>query len=191
MKSAINCCHCICISKRVLLIKLITEYFKHNRPYDWSTVNWELLPLLDMQLPPLFNMPKSQLQCYGEAVYCTGEDYLSKCTRGKSSLERFTSVVAWSISTTRPAIFGQAPFNPILGETHHVSRGSLNLLLEQVTSWFCSSVGYLIFLIPYLCGCTESLSWHIYILKTYTLIKLIHWLISSLLNRSYPSSTNI
>ncbi|RZS23780.1 hypothetical protein BHM03_00056813, partial [Ensete ventricosum] len=83
-------------------------------------------------LPPLFNMPKSQLQCYGEAVYCIGEDYLNKCAKGKSSLERFASVVAWSISTTRPALFGQAPFNPILGETHHVSRGSLNVLLEQV-----------------------------------------------------------
>ncbi|URE40149.1 Oxysterol-binding protein [Musa troglodytarum] len=82
-------------------------------------------------LPPLFNMPKSQLQCYGEAVYCIGEDYLNKCAKGKSSLERFASVVAWSISTTRPALFGQAPFNPVLGETHHVSRGSLNVLLEQ------------------------------------------------------------
>ncbi|URE40141.1 Oxysterol-binding protein [Musa troglodytarum] len=39
-------------------------------------------------LPPLFNMPKSQLQCYGEAVYCIGEDYLNKCAKGKSSLER-------------------------------------------------------------------------------------------------------
>ncbi|THU47161.1 hypothetical protein C4D60_Mb09t12620 [Musa balbisiana] len=84
-------------------------------------------------LPSLFNMPKSQLQCYGEAVYCFGEDYLNKCAKGKSSLERFASVVAWSISTTRPALFGQAPFNPILGETHHVSRGSLNVLLEQVS----------------------------------------------------------
>lgn len=85
-----------------------------------------------MQLPPLFNMPKSQLQLYGEGVYCIGEDYLSKCAKAKSSLERFTSVVAWSISTTRPAIFGFAPFNPILGETHHVSKGTLNVLLEQV-----------------------------------------------------------
>ncbi|URE40151.1 Oxysterol-binding protein [Musa troglodytarum] len=89
--------------------------------------------LTQFQLPPLFNMPKSQLQCYGEAVYCIGEDYLNKCAKGKSSLERFASVVAWSISTTRPALFGQAPFNPVLGETHHVSRGSLNVLLEQVS----------------------------------------------------------
>ncbi|XP_020089734.1 oxysterol-binding protein-related protein 4C-like isoform X2 [Ananas comosus] len=88
--------------------------------------------LTHFQLPPLFNMPKSQLQLYGEGVYCIGEDYLSKCAKAKSSLERFTSVVAWSISTTRPAIFGLAPFNPILGETHHVSKGTLNVLLEQV-----------------------------------------------------------
>lgn len=77
-------------------------------------------------------MPKSQLQCYGETIYCCGEDYLSRCARGRNGLERFVSVVAWCISTARPAIFGQAPFNPILGETHHVSRGSLNLLVEQV-----------------------------------------------------------
>ncbi|XP_010927220.1 oxysterol-binding protein-related protein 4C isoform X1 [Elaeis guineensis] len=89
--------------------------------------------LTHFQLPPLFNVPKSQLQCYGEGVYCIGEDYLSKCVRGKSSLERFASVVAWSISTTRPAIFGLAPFNPVLGETHHVSRANLNVLLEQVS----------------------------------------------------------
>lgn len=87
-----------------------------------------------MQLPALFNMPKSQLQCYGEAVYCVAEDMLRRCNEGKTSLERFTSVVAWSISTTRPPIFGLAPFNPVLGETHHVSRGSLNVLLEQVSS---------------------------------------------------------
>ncbi|KAG6511759.1 oxysterol-binding protein-related protein 4B-like isoform X1 [Zingiber officinale] len=85
------------------------------------------------QLPSLFNMPKSQLQCYGEMVYCYNEDYLCKCAQGQSKLNRFISVVAWSISTTRPAIFGQAPYNPILGETHHVSRGSLNVLLEQVS----------------------------------------------------------
>ncbi|XP_064964143.1 oxysterol-binding protein-related protein 4C-like isoform X4 [Musa acuminata AAA Group] len=89
--------------------------------------------LTHFQLPPLFNMPKSQLQCYGESVYCINDDYLTRCPRGKSSLERFTSVVAWSISTMRPAIFGLAPYDPILGETHHVSRGSLNVLLEQVS----------------------------------------------------------
>jgi len=89
-----------------------------------------LLPWL--QLPPLFNLPKSQLQCYGESVYCTGSDLLSKCNNGDSPIERFISVVAWSISTTRPVTFGVAPYNPVLGETHHVSKGNLNVLLEQV-----------------------------------------------------------
>jgi len=41
-------------------------------------------------------------------------------------------VVAWSISTTRPSSFGVAPYTPTLGETHHVSKGNLNVLLEQV-----------------------------------------------------------
>lgn len=90
--------------------------------------------LSSFQLPPVFNMPKSQLQCYGESVYCIGEnDYLKKCAEGKSSLERFVSVVAWCISTTRPLLSGLAPYNPILGETHHVSKGTLNVLLEQVS----------------------------------------------------------
>lgn len=89
--------------------------------------------LTRFQLPPLFNMPKSQLQCYGESVYCIGENMLSKCCRGQSSIERLTNVVAWSISTNRPLMFGLAPYNPVLGETHHVSRGNLNVLLEQVS----------------------------------------------------------
>ncbi|KAJ1433449.1 Oxysterol-binding protein [Sesbania bispinosa] len=84
-------------------------------------------------LPPLFNFPKSQLQCYGESVYCTASNLLSKCNSGQSPLDRFTSVVAWSISTTRPTSFGVAPYNPTLGETHHVSNGNLNVLLEQVS----------------------------------------------------------
>ena len=54
------------------------------------------------------------------------------CNNGQSPLDRFISVVAWCISTTRPVTFGVAPYNPILGETHHVSRGNLNVLLEQV-----------------------------------------------------------
>ncbi|MCD9560296.1 hypothetical protein HAX54_018818 [Datura stramonium] len=89
--------------------------------------------LTRIQLPPLFNLPKSQLQCYGESVYCINNDMLSKCGKGESSLERLTSVVGWSISTLRPLMFGVAPYNPILGETHHVSRASLNVLLEQVS----------------------------------------------------------
>ncbi|MQL85178.1 hypothetical protein Taro_017697 [Colocasia esculenta] len=89
--------------------------------------------LAHFQLPPLFNMPKSQLQCYGESIYCIAEDILGKCAKGESSLERFTCVVAWNLSTIRPPVFGLAPFNPILGETHHSSRGTLNVLLEQVS----------------------------------------------------------
>ncbi|GJY75791.1 oxysterol-binding protein-related protein 4C-like protein isoform X1 [Tanacetum coccineum] len=56
-----------------------------------------------------------------------------RCANGETSLERFMSVVAWSISTLCPLTFGLAPFNPILGENKHVSRGNLNVLLEQVS----------------------------------------------------------
>lgn len=89
--------------------------------------------LTSFQLPPQFNLPKSQLQLYGESVYCYSHDLLSKCVEGRTPAERFNAVVAWSISTTRPLIVGKAPYNPILGETHHVSCGSLNVLLEQVS----------------------------------------------------------
>ncbi|KAK9099744.1 hypothetical protein Scep_023174 [Stephania cephalantha] len=91
--------------------------------------------LTNFELPPLFNLPKSQLQCYGESVYCTsvGEDLLSKCNKGGTQIERLLSVVTWSISTLRPLKFGVAPYNPVLGETHHVSRGSLNVIIEQVS----------------------------------------------------------
>ncbi|KAB1204284.1 Oxysterol-binding protein-related protein 4C [Morella rubra] len=89
--------------------------------------------LTRFQLPPLFNLPKSQLQCYGEAAYSIGTDMLSRCNSGESPGERFIAVVAWSISTVRPAIFGVAPYNPVLGETHHVSCGDLNVLVEQVS----------------------------------------------------------
>jgi len=84
------------------------------------------------QLPPAFNMPKSQLQWYGECVYSTGVDLINSINNGKTPLDRFISVVAWSISTTRPQSFGVVPYNPILAETHHVSKGNLNVLLEQV-----------------------------------------------------------
>ncbi|KAL3623500.1 hypothetical protein CASFOL_029494 [Castilleja foliolosa] len=90
--------------------------------------------LTRLQLPPQFHIPKSQLQCYGESVYCVGSDMLSKCADEETSLSRFVSVVVWSISTVRPLAFGVAPYNPILGETHHVSRGPLNVLLEQVSN---------------------------------------------------------
>ncbi|KAK8655144.1 hypothetical protein V6N13_107734 [Hibiscus sabdariffa] len=48
-------------------------------------------------------------------------------------VDRFVSVVCWNISTLRPPMFGLAPYNPVLGETHHVSRASLNVLLEQIS----------------------------------------------------------
>ncbi|KAJ6699701.1 OXYSTEROL-BINDING PROTEIN-RELATED [Salix purpurea] len=89
--------------------------------------------LTNFQLPPQFNIPKSQLQFFGESAYLFGKDLLHQCNNAGSSLERFISVVAWSISTTRAPAFGVAPYNPVLGETHHVSRGSLNVLLEQVS----------------------------------------------------------
>ncbi|CAO2841784.1 unnamed protein product [Amaranthus hypochondriacus] len=89
--------------------------------------------LTRFQLPPLFNLPKSHLQCYGESVYCVKKDMLSKCVNGETAVDRMIAVVAWSISSLRPLMFGVAPYNPILGETHHVSRGTLNVLLEQVS----------------------------------------------------------
>ncbi|EPS69107.1 oxysterol-binding protein [Genlisea aurea] len=85
-----------------------------------------------MQLPPSFNLPKSQLHCYGESIYCTASDLLTECGRGGTPMQRFLSVVAWSVSMIRPLEFGVAPYNPILGETHHVSRNSLNVVVEQV-----------------------------------------------------------
>ncbi|KAE9608094.1 hypothetical protein Lal_00003579 [Lupinus albus] len=106
------------------LLQRILSLFKNVRPGS---------DLTRFELPPLFNLPKSQLQCYGESVYCTGLNMLSMCNKGQSPEERFIYVVAWCISTTRPATFGVAPFNPILGETHHVSKGNLNVLLEQVS----------------------------------------------------------
>ncbi|XVF19015.1 hypothetical protein REPUB_Repub11eG0074400 [Reevesia pubescens] len=106
------------------LIHRILSLFKNVRPGS---------DLSHFKLPPLFNFPKSHLQCYGEMVYCTGSDMLSRCNLADSSVDRFTSVVAWSISTLRPVIFGVAPCNPILGETHHVSRATLNVLLEQIS----------------------------------------------------------
>ncbi|KAK7265226.1 hypothetical protein RJT34_32842 [Clitoria ternatea] len=83
------------------------------------------------QLPPMFNMPKSQLQCYAESGYFTAVDMVSNFNRGKTAVDRLIAVVAWSISTIRPLRFGVAPYNPTLGETHHVSVGNLNILLEQ------------------------------------------------------------
>ncbi|XP_058222781.1 oxysterol-binding protein-related protein 4C isoform X2 [Rhododendron vialii] len=89
--------------------------------------------LTRFQMPPIFNIPKTMLQVYGESVYCVGKDLLGQCANGRNPVDRFISVVAWNISTLRPLMFGVAPYNPILGETHHVSRGTLNVLCEQVS----------------------------------------------------------
>ncbi|XP_028774087.1 oxysterol-binding protein-related protein 4C-like isoform X2 [Neltuma alba] len=106
------------------LLHRILSLFSHVRPgSDLST----------FQLPVTFNFPKSQLQIYGEQIYSSKEDLLSKCNKGESPLERLINVVAWIISLTRPYLSGAAPYNPILGETHHVSHSSLNVLLEQVS----------------------------------------------------------
>lgn len=110
------------------LVKRILSLFTNIRPGS---------DLTRLQLPPLFNIPKSQLQCYGELVYSNNNELLRKCATGideiNSALERFLCVVAWSISAVRPLAFGVTPFNPILGETHHVSNANLNVLLEQVS----------------------------------------------------------
>ncbi|KAH9620258.1 hypothetical protein KSS87_011352 [Heliosperma pusillum] len=98
--------------------------------------NWNVFSnniLVDFQLPPLFNLPKSHLQCYGESVYCINKDLLSKCKNGETAKERMICVVAWSISILRPLMFGVVPYNPTLGETHHASNATLNVLLEQVS----------------------------------------------------------
>lgn len=86
-----------------------------------------------LQLPPQFNLPKSQLQVYGEAVYCCAQDYLGMCADGATPVERLLAVVRFHLSTTRPAPFLKAPYNPILGEVHHVSVGELNVICEQVS----------------------------------------------------------
>ncbi|OAY46706.1 oxysterol-binding protein-related protein 4C [Manihot esculenta] len=106
------------------LVRRILSLFVNVRPGS---------DLTNFQLPPLFNIPKSHLQCFGESVYCVGKDLLHKCNIAESSQDRFICMVAWSISTARPSVFGVAPYNPVLGETHHVSRGNLNVLLEQVS----------------------------------------------------------
>ncbi|CAI0553312.1 unnamed protein product [Linum tenue] len=107
------------------LVQRVLSLFKNVRPGS---------DLTTFQLPPSFNYPKSQLQAYGEMVYCAGKDILSDCSSTKCDpLERFTRVVGWSISMNRPGIIGLVPYNPVLGETHHVSSRSLNVRLEQVS----------------------------------------------------------
>eukprot|EP00897_Mesotaenium_endlicherianum_P006019 jgi/Mesen1/5445/ME000271S04464 len=85
-----------------------------------------------LQVPPQFNMPKSQLQLHGESVYCFKQDLLSECAVTEDPLDRFIAVVKWHVGATRHCPFGKAPYNPVLGETHHASSGDLNVLVEQV-----------------------------------------------------------
>ncbi|XP_022987409.1 oxysterol-binding protein-related protein 4C-like [Cucurbita maxima] len=106
------------------LLQRILSLFKDVRPGS---------DLSHFKVPPQFNMPKSQLQCYGESLYCFNEDMLKKCNNGKNPIDRFVGVVAWNVSNLRPLTFGISPFNPILGETHHATSGSLNVLLEQIS----------------------------------------------------------
>ncbi|KAH6798966.1 hypothetical protein C2S51_035450 [Perilla frutescens var. frutescens] len=118
--------------KAVLTAPLSLDGSESDSDYRSPNIIHRILSLLG-SLPPQFNIPKSQLQCYGESAYCINSNILSKCANEETPLNRFVSVVAWSISTLRPLPFGVAPYNPILGETHHVSTGSLNVLVEQVS----------------------------------------------------------
>ncbi|KAG0577005.1 hypothetical protein KC19_5G124700 [Ceratodon purpureus] len=106
------------------IVSTVMELLKGFRPGSDIT---------KLQLPPQFNLPKSQLQVYGEAVYCCGQDYLGMCAAGVTPVDRMLAVVRFHLSTTRPAPFLKAPYNPVLGETHHVSVGELNVLCEQVS----------------------------------------------------------
>ncbi|CAL0327904.1 unnamed protein product [Lupinus luteus] len=137
--------HCHCYKKSIVLTKPFSIENESDSEISYKAPNLlrRLLSLLKnvrrgsdltrFQLPPQFNFPKSQLQCYGESIYSISSNLLSRCNNGHSPLDRLIYVVAWSISTTRPPIFGVAPYNPTLGETHHVSKGTLNVLLEQVS----------------------------------------------------------
>ncbi|KAF8114019.1 hypothetical protein N665_0043s0088 [Sinapis alba] len=107
------------------VIRRILSLLKNVRPGSDLTY---------FQLPPQLHLPKSQLQCYGEMIYSFGgHDLLGECSRSDLPIERLKSVVAWNISKLRPVLFGYAPYNPVLGETHHVSNGHINVLIEQVS----------------------------------------------------------
>ncbi|EOA16752.1 hypothetical protein CARUB_v10004961mg [Capsella rubella] len=106
------------------VIRRILSLFKNVRPGS---------DLTNFQLPPQLNLPRSQLQCYGEMIYSLGgQDLLGACSRRDLPIERLKSVVTWNISTLRPVVFGMSPYNPVLGETHHVSNGYINVIAEQV-----------------------------------------------------------
>jgi hypothetical protein len=128
------------------LVASVVEVFKGFRPGS---------DLTKFQVPPQFNLPKSQLQVYGEAVYCCSQDLLGSCADGATAIDRFLAVVRWHLSTTRPAPFAKAPYNPILGETHHVSAGHLNVLCEQVIKNLTPTPSAVLF---YVCYCLPDLS---------------------------------
>ncbi|XP_027332870.1 oxysterol-binding protein-related protein 4B-like [Abrus precatorius] len=133
------------MAKKIVLSKPLTleSQSDSDKNYEASNILQRILSLFKnvrrgselscFKLPPVFNMPKSQLQCYAESVYCTSLDLLKNINSGKTALDRLISVAAWNISTTRPPRFGVAPYNPTLGETHHVSKYNLNVLLEQIS----------------------------------------------------------
>ncbi|CAH2077935.1 unnamed protein product [Thlaspi arvense] len=107
------------------VIRRILSLFKNVRPGS---------DLTNFQLPPQLNLPRSQLQCYGEMVYSFGgQDLLGECSRRELPIERLKSVVTWNLSTFRPVVFGTSPYNPVVGETHHVSNGYINVLVEQIS----------------------------------------------------------
>ncbi|KAL1202904.1 Oxysterol-binding protein-related protein 4B [Cardamine amara subsp. amara] len=107
------------------IIRRISSLFKNVRPGS---------DLTNFQLPPQMNLPRSSLQSYGEVIYSFGgHDLLGECSRRDLPIERLKSVVTWNISTLRPLVCGMSPYNPVLGETHHVSNGHINVLTEQVS----------------------------------------------------------
>ncbi|XP_010536899.1 PREDICTED: oxysterol-binding protein-related protein 4B-like [Tarenaya hassleriana] len=108
-------------------LRRILSLFKNVRPGSD-------LSHFQVKMPPPLNLPKSQLQCYGELVYSFGgQDLLGMCNHGDRPIQRLKRVLTWNISTIRPLIFGMAPYNPLLGETHHVSHAHIHVILEQVS----------------------------------------------------------
>ncbi|CAA7060297.1 unnamed protein product [Microthlaspi erraticum] len=132
------------IRRHLVLLKPVSLEDEKDSEHTASSVIRRILSLLknvrpgsdltNFQLPPQLNQPKSRLQCYAELIYSfSGDDMLGECSRRDSPIERLKSVVTWNISHFRPVLIGQSAYNPILGETHHVSNGHINVLIEQVS----------------------------------------------------------
>ncbi|VVB11514.1 unnamed protein product [Arabis nemorensis] len=124
--------------RHLVLAKPISLEDEKDSEYTASNVIRRILSLMKnispgsdlthFQLPTQLNLPRSQLQCYGEMVYSfSGQDLLGECNRRDLPIERLKSVVTWNISTLRPVVLGMSPYNPVLGETHHVSNGHINV----------------------------------------------------------------